>query len=82
MNSRGFDLWVSLYALIIPAPVFLITRRLLSAPAQALPKRFWVWRGLPLLLLALGWATQYDRGLFIDLRDHLLMSNSAGRTVN
>jgi hypothetical protein len=82
MNSRGFDLWLSLYALIIPAPVFLITRRLLSASAQALPKRFWAWRGLPLLLLALGWATQYDRGLFIDLRDHLLMSNAAGRTVS
>ena len=82
MNSRGFDLWVSLVALIIPIPVFLITRRLLRAPAQALPKRFWVWRGLPLLLLALGWATQYDRGLFIDLRDHLLMSNSTGRAVS
>jgi hypothetical protein len=82
MNSRGFDLWVSLYALIIPAAVFWITRRLLGTPAQAMPKRFWVWHGLPLLLLALGWATQYDRGLFIDLRDHLLMSNTAGRTVS
>jgi hypothetical protein len=82
MNSRGFDPWVSLYAVLIPVPVFWITRRFLAAIDDRMPQRFWLWRALPLVLLSLGWATQYDRYLFIDLRDHLLWSNTAGRAVN
>jgi hypothetical protein len=82
MNSRGFDPWVSLYFIIIPPPVFWMTGHLLSGSDRPMHRRFWVWRGLPLALLALGWATQYDRSLFIDLRDHLLMSNPAGQSVS
>ncbi len=82
MNSRGFDLWVSLYAVLIPSLVFWMTHRLLSANGHATLKGFWLGRGLPLVLLALGWVTQCDRSLFIDLRDHLLMSNAAGRAVS
>jgi hypothetical protein len=33
-------------------------------------------------VIALAWSTQYDSHLFIDLRDHLLMSNPAGRDVS
>jgi hypothetical protein len=82
MNSRGFDPWVTLYFIIIPPPVFWVARRLLSGSDRPMNRRFWVWRGLPLALLALGWATQYDRSLFVDLRDHLLMSNAAGQSVS
>jgi hypothetical protein len=45
-------------------------------------RHFWAWRVLPVVLLALGWSTQYDRSLFLDLRDHLLMSNAAGQSVS
>ena len=82
MNSRGFDPWVSLYFIIIPPAVFWVTRRSL-ARRERLPERWFVlWRLLPVALLALAWSTQYDRSLFIDLRDHLLMSNAAGRSVS
>lgn len=82
MNSRGFDPWVSLYFVVIPPPVFWMTRRLLSDPDRPLDRRFWVWRTLPVVLLALGWSTQYDRSLFLDLRDHLLLSNPVGQSVS
>jgi len=82
MNSRGFDPWVSLYFIIIPPAVFWMTRRFIRRAAHPPDGWFWVWRALPLAVLALGWATQYDRGLFIDLRDHLLMSNAAGQRVS
>lgn len=82
MNSRGFDPWVSLYFIVIPPPVFWMTRRLLSDPDRPLDRRFWAWRALPIVLLALGWSTQYDRSLFLDLRDHLLLSNRAGQSVS
>lgn len=82
INSRGFDPWVSLYFIIIPPAVFWMTRRFLGRADRPPDAWFWVWRTLPLAVLALSWATQYDRGLFIDLRDHLLMSNSAGQRVS
>ena len=82
MNSRGFDLWVSVYFIIIPPAVFWVARRSLARRENPPTRWFVLWRLLPVALLALGWSTQYDRSLFIDLRDHLLMSNTAGRSVN
>jgi hypothetical protein len=37
---------------------------------------------MPLLALAILWFTQYDRYLFLDLRDHLLFSNPVGKKVS
>jgi hypothetical protein len=82
MNSHGIEPWVSLYFITIPPAVFGMTRRFLGRVDRPPNGWFWVWRGLPLAVLALAWATQYDRSLFIDLRDHLLMSNAAGRQVS
>jgi len=82
MNSRGFDPWVSLYFIVIPPAVFWVTRRSLARCESAPDRRFVLWRLLPIALLALAWSTQYDRSLFIDLRDHLLMSNAAGQSVS
>jgi hypothetical protein len=82
MNSRGFDPWVSLYVIIIPPAVFWVTRRSLARREGPPDRWFVLWRVLPIALLALGWSTQYDRSLFIDLRDHLLMSNAAGQSVS
>jgi hypothetical protein len=82
MNSRGVDPWVSLYVIIIPPAVFWVTRRSLARREGPPDRWFVLWRVLPIALLALGWSTQYDRSLFIDLRDHLLMSNAAGQSVN
>jgi hypothetical protein len=82
MNSRGFDPWVSLYFIIIPPAVFWVTRRSLARRERPPERWFVLWRLLPIALLALAWSTQYDRSLFIDLRDHLLMSNAAGRSVS
>ncbi|MDO8941923.1 MAG: HEAT repeat domain-containing protein [Desulfobacterales bacterium] len=82
MNSRGFDPWVSLYFIIIPPAVFWVTRRSLARRERPPDRWYVLWRVLPIVLLALAWSTQYDRSLFIDLRDHLLMSNTAGRSVS
>jgi HEAT repeats len=76
------DPWVSLYFIVIPPPVFWMTRRALSRPGRLPDRRILIWRMLPLVILTLAWSTQYDRGLFLDLRDHLLMSNAAGEGVS
>ena len=82
MNSHGFDPWVSLYFVLIPPIVFRMARGVLSDAERPPVQRSLGLRLAALLLLAGGWAGQYDRDLFIDLRDHVLMSNAAGRAVS
>jgi hypothetical protein len=81
LNLRGFEPWATLYFVAVPLPVFWMAARWrLPRETPADRSRLGL-RFLPLALLALGWSTQYDPGLFIDLRDHLLMSNAAGEAV-
>jgi hypothetical protein len=82
MNREGFDLWVTLYFLLIPPPVFVQTLKHFRDPGRLDGHRFWLTRGIPLAALALAWFTQYDRDLFIDLRDHLLLSNPIGASIS
>jgi hypothetical protein len=81
-NLRGFDPWASLYVAAVPPPVFLLDATRPRAFREENARLRAGCRTLPVLLLALAWSTQYDRGLFIDLRDHLLMSNPVGRKVS
>ena len=82
MNSSGFDLWVSLYFILIPPPVFWMTLRFCERTDRRPDRQILAWRALPLAAIALAWSAQYDSHLFIDLRDHLLMSSPAGRNVS
>jgi hypothetical protein len=81
MNSSGVNLWATLYLLVIPPPVFALTWGCLSRDRPAW-RALLLTRALPVLLLALGWFTQYDAHLFADVRDHLLMSHSTGQRVS
>jgi len=82
INVYGFDVWVTLYFIAIPATVFWVAGMSPGAHHTPPDPRGSGLRFLPLALLALGWFAQYDRGLFVDLRDHLLMSNPAGERVS
>jgi hypothetical protein len=82
LNLHGFDIWVSLYVVAIPPAVFwMAARSHVSHPIAPSPHGT-VLRFLPLAVLAIGWYPQYDSRLFIDLRDHLLMSNSLGKGIS
>jgi hypothetical protein len=81
INANGFNLWASLYIVVIPPPVFALAWGCLHREQPAW-KPLLLTRVLPVALLALGWSTQYDPHLFTDLRDHLLISNPAGERVN
>lgn len=82
MNSRGFDPWVTLYFTVVPPLVFTLTRRFLAGHDRGTGGRSLPLRLIALGVVAAGWAGQYDRDLFIDLRDHLLMSNPPGQAVS
>ena len=68
---------------IIVSGVILTTGLIIGGPAMCGPlgKRWWA-PALALLLITGLWATQFNRGLFTTIRDHLLLSNPIGSKVN
>jgi hypothetical protein len=82
LNLRGFCPMVTLYFLIIPPVVFLVTVKwtALRIPEMALVTR--VIHIIPPFLLAIFWATQTSGNLFLEFRDNLLLSNSWGAKIN
>ena len=82
VNIRGIDLMVSAYFLLVPCTVFFVILR--RMPAGSSKKK---WRdGIacvgPVLFLAALWFTQMGSHLFLDIRDHLLLSNRFGTMIN
>ena len=82
VNLNGINVWGTLYFFLIPLIVFNATIGLLaeSGPGDSALKV--LAHLLPVVLLAILWATQYDRDLFLDLRDYLLFSNPVGKNVS
>lgn len=82
LNRHGFHSVSNLYFILIPPLVFFATVKWLpSHPIQA----SWVCRAiypLPFMIVALIWTSQWDGRLFLDLRDHLLLSNPIGLSIN
>jgi hypothetical protein len=82
VNHRGWWLLNSLYFLIIPPAVFVLTVRWMPPVGG---EKVWLNRlvhAIPLLLLALLWSAHLNSGLFVDVRDNLLLSNSLGTKIN
>lgn len=81
VNWKGFSPMVSAYFFVIPAVVFWVTLKLMPPQTERHP---WFYRIVPLIpiaLLASLWGTQMDGHLFVDLRDHLLLSNPLGTRI-
>jgi hypothetical protein len=82
LNRHGFHFVTNLYFLLVPPCVFFATVKWMPThPIQA----SWFGSGscaLPFVIVALLWTTQWDSRLFLDLRDHLLLSNPLGLTIN
>jgi hypothetical protein len=82
LNCRGFCVMASSYFLIIPPLTWFATLRWMPLPSK---HRAWaksLIHCIPIALLALLWSSQMDKGLFTDIRDHLLVSNPIGKRVN
>jgi hypothetical protein len=79
VNFNGFILIPTLYFLMIPPVVFFATSKWLVSPQKEVHRGYRIINLLPVPLLALLWLTQLDDNLFLDLRDHLLLSNAAGK---
>ena len=80
INANGFNLFGSLYFVLVPASVTLIYLRCL--PQR--PDRKEILNRLlplyPLVFLAVIWGTHADNRLFVNIRDFLLLSNPVGKS--
>jgi hypothetical protein len=82
LNHRGVSFGPTCYFFAIPPVVFLATIRWIP-PRPG--NRGWVQGALhtiPVVVLALLWATQINKNFFVDFRDILLLSNPVGEKVN
>ncbi len=82
VNQNGFSPFASLYFILIPPVVFLFAvKRLIQKTRQTnfLIRLVPVY---PIVLLAFFWSTQLDSGLFVSIRDNILLSNPIGIKIN
>ncbi len=81
-NYRGFCPMVTLYFLIIPPVIFIVTMKWTSLHLAQMSRLTRIIHIIPPFLLALLWATQTNGPLFLEFRDNLLLSNSWGTKIN
>lgn len=81
INFNGWVLFPTLFCLLVPAVTGWVTISYLESiqPAKA---KLWFVPVVALILLTALWSTQFNAHLFTSIRDHILLSNPIGRSVN
>ena len=82
VNLKGLSLYATLFA--VGVPLVTVAAAWLAAPATAKPSSGWqnLIPALVLVALTAMWSTQLNQQLFITIRDHVLLPNTAGQKVN
>ena len=81
-NSQGIAPFASTYLVLIPVVVSGLSIRWLVSGIRTKTRIAPIAFLLPILVLAVLWTTLWDRHLFINLRDQLLLSNPIGININ
>lgn len=79
INLDGFEINKSLYFLLIPPLVFVVSKRSIKSNTFRRHESFQL---LPVIILAVLWFSQFDANMFIDIRDRLLLTNPIGEKLN
>ena len=81
VNWNGFSLFTTLYFLLIPLAVFSAALALMPRGNRKQLRRNGLLRIIPIIVLGVLWAPQMEKGLFINIRDYLLLSNPVGERI-
>jgi Ca2+/Na+ antiporter len=82
LNYNGFNLFVTLYFLLIPPVVFVFSLKSISYVDKQGRKSYEIIHIIPVFLLALLLVWQIDNRMFTDFRDIYLLSNPIGSKIN
>lgn len=81
INSGGVTLFPLLFGLLVPLTTAIATA-LGFRSTQPIQSMLWIVPVATLIALTALWSTQLNSHLFTTIRDHILLSNPVGRTVN
>jgi hypothetical protein len=81
VNWKGFSPFTTLYFVVIPPVVFASALKWMPHGNRKQPWRTGLLHIIPIMVLGLLWAPQMKRDLFINIRDHLLLSNPLGERI-
>lgn len=82
VNIQGPTLFATLFAFGVPLVTALAVLRGTSGTKQQTSRWMWCIPAAVLIGLTAMWSTQMNRDLFTVIRDHVLLSNPVGRSVN
>jgi len=82
LNLNGFNFFATAYILFVPFVVWVFYRKygVKIGPKDTIFRSFCLI--CPPVMLALVWAPFLSNQIFIEVRDHVLLSNSPGRMIN
>lgn len=81
INLNGFSPFTILYFVVIPPVVFVCALKWMPHGNRKQPWRNGLLHIVLIIVLGLLWAPQMKRDLFINIRDHLLLSNPLGERI-
>jgi hypothetical protein len=81
INLDGWVLFPSLFFLLVPVVTAWSTLSC-RGNVQRESNKTWFFPLVTLIFLTAMWATQFNSHLFTTIRDHILLSNPAGRSIN
>jgi hypothetical protein len=81
VNFDGATVFPSLFCCLVPLATARVALKV-NASGQRRHGRLAILPVITLVLLTALWATQFNKQLFASIRDHVLLSNAVGRTVN
>lgn len=81
VNRNGFSPFSSLYFVVIPPVVFTGALSWMPHIHKKRPWRDGLLHLIPIIVLLVLWAPQMKNDLFINIRDHILLSNPVGEKI-
>jgi hypothetical protein len=81
VNINGTNPIVSIYFIVIPSMVYLLTIRLIPKNRKVSVAKI-LWHLIPVIILVALFSTQYNRSMFHNIRDSVLLTNPIGRSIN
>ncbi len=81
LNWKGFEPFATLYFMAIPPVIFKIAISWMPSKTGKQPRHWGMLPLLPVILLAILWAPQAKSHLFLNIRDHILLSNPLGEKI-
>ncbi len=81
LNWKGFEPFATLYFVVIPPVTFRAAISWMPSKTGKQPRHWGMPHLLPVILLAMLWAPQAKSHLFLNIRDHILLSNPLGEKI-